>query len=97
MNKYTIWNVAIVATAAIAVLGGAQLLRSRAPDLRRLYASGMEPAQVPPVIIVPGILGSRLRERSSGRELWPGTIYNLLFCTVIGTRYRPEDPGATCG
>jgi pimeloyl-ACP methyl ester carboxylesterase len=79
MNKYTIWNVAIVATLAIAVLGGAQLLRSRAPDLRRLYASGMEPAQVPPVIIVPGILGSRLRERSSGRELWPGTIYNVLF------------------
>ncbi|HEY8053609.1 MAG TPA: hypothetical protein VIE42_12500, partial [Steroidobacteraceae bacterium] len=39
------------------------LWQSRAPDLQRLYASGMERVQVPPVIIVPGILGSRLRER----------------------------------
>ena len=53
--------------------------RSRAPDLHRLYASGMERVRAPPVIIVPGILGSRLREHSSGRELWPGSIYNVLF------------------
>jgi pimeloyl-ACP methyl ester carboxylesterase len=79
MKKYAIWTLTIVGIAAIAVLGGAQLWRSRAPDLHRLYASGMEPARVPPVIIIPGILGSRLRERSSGRELWPGSIYNLLF------------------
>jgi pimeloyl-ACP methyl ester carboxylesterase len=52
---------------------------SRAPDLRRLYASGMEPPVTPPVIIVPGILGSRLRERGGGRELWPGSMFNVLF------------------
>lgn len=39
----------------------------------------MERVRAPPVIIVPGILGSRLREHSSGRELWPGSIYNVLF------------------
>src|SRR5271155_1617066 len=55
------------------------MARARAPDLRRLYASGMELVRVPPVIIIPGILGSRLRERSSGRELWPGSTYNVLF------------------
>ncbi len=34
---------------------------------------------MPPVIIIPGILGSRLRQRSSGHELWPGSIYNVLL------------------
>ncbi len=74
-----IWTVTIVGIAAVAALGAAQLWRSRAPDLRRLYASGMEAVRVPPVIIIPGILGSRLRERGSGHELWPGSIYNVLF------------------
>jgi len=73
------WTITALGFTAIAVFAGAQLLRSRAPDLHRLYASGMERAQVPPVILIPGILGSRLRERGSGRELWPGSIYNLLF------------------
>jgi pimeloyl-ACP methyl ester carboxylesterase len=36
-------------------------------------------ATVPPVIIVPGILGSRLRDSVNGQELWPGSVYNLLF------------------
>jgi pimeloyl-ACP methyl ester carboxylesterase len=79
LTRRAVWTVVSLGIAAIAVLGGAQLLRSRAPDLHRLYASGMERVQVPPVIIIPGILGSRLRERASGRELWPGSIYNVLF------------------
>ena len=79
LTRREVWTVAAVGIAAIAALGGAQLLQSRAPDLRRLYASGMERGQVPPVIIIPGILGSRLRERGSGREIWPGSIYNVLF------------------
>ena len=79
LTRRTVWTVAAVGVAAIAAIGGAQLLQSRAPDLRRLYASGMERGQVPPVIIIPGILGSRLRERGSGREIWPGSIYNVLF------------------
>jgi len=78
-TRRAIWTVTIVGIAAVAALGGAQVWRSRAPDLRRLYASGMERARVPPVIIIPGILGSRLRERSSGHELWPGSIYNVLL------------------
>jgi len=78
-TRRAIWTVTIVGIAAVAALGGAQVWRSRAPDLRRLYASGMERARVPPVIIIPGILGSRLRQRSSGHELWPGSIYNVLL------------------
>ncbi len=78
-TRYAIWSVTIVGVAAMGALGGARLWQSRAPDLHRLYASGMERVRAPPVIIVPGILGSRLRERGNGRELWPGSIYNLLF------------------
>jgi hypothetical protein len=69
----------IVGIALMSAFGASILWESRTPDLRRLYASGMERAQVPPVIIVPGILGSRLRERGSGRELWPGSAFNVLF------------------
>jgi hypothetical protein len=55
MKKYATWTVTVARIAlALAVLGGAQLWRSRAPDLRRLYQSGMERARVPPVIIIPG-------------------------------------------
>jgi hypothetical protein len=49
-----------------------------APDLGRLYASGMEQARTPPVIVIPGVLGSRLRDRSSGTEIWPGSTLHLL-------------------
>ena len=72
-------RIALAGVALAGVLGISALWQSRTPDLRRLYASGMERVQVPPVIIVPGILGSRLRERKSGRELWPGSIFNVLF------------------
>ncbi len=97
LTRRAVWTAAAVGVAAIAALGGAQLLQSRAPDLRRLYASGMERGQVPPVIIIPGILGSRLRERGSGREIWPGSIYNVLFSArSLALDIDPADTGASC-
>ena len=70
----------LIACVAIGgILVAYQLWQARAPDLRRLYATGMERAQVPPVIIVPGILGSRLRDTRTGRELWPGSLLNVLL------------------
>jgi pimeloyl-ACP methyl ester carboxylesterase len=50
-----------------------------APDLARLYASGTEQARTPPVILIPGILGSRLADGANGGEVWPGSALNLLF------------------
>lgn len=49
-----------------------------APDLGRLYASGMEPVRTPPVILIPGALGSRLLDKHNGREVWPGSSLHLL-------------------
>ncbi len=74
-TRRAFWTVAIVGIVAVVTLSGAQLWRTSAPDLRRLYASGMEPVRVPPVIIIPGILGSRLRERSSGHEIWSTDVF----------------------
>jgi pimeloyl-ACP methyl ester carboxylesterase len=49
-----------------------------APDLGRLYASGMERARTPPVILIPGALGSRLLDNRNGTEVWPGSTLHLL-------------------
>jgi len=49
-----------------------------APDLGRLYASGLEQARTPPVILIPGALGSRLLDRRNGTEVWPGSTLHLL-------------------
>lgn len=49
------------------------------PDLGRLYASEQTGVDQPPVVVIPGILGSRLRERSRRREVWPGSAFNALF------------------
>lgn len=49
------------------------------PDLRELYdfGPGAEESQ-PPLIVIPGILGSRLRDRESGEEVWPGNWLRVL-------------------
>jgi pimeloyl-ACP methyl ester carboxylesterase len=58
---------------------GAGCAGARRPDLQRLYAASPGEAPVPPVIIVPGILGSRLRDSATGEELWPGSPYHMIF------------------
>src|ERR1700720_180505 len=48
------------------------------PDLSRLYASGMEEGRTPPVILIPGALGSRLFDKHKRSEVWPGSTLQLL-------------------
>jgi len=49
------------------------------PDLRRLYQSANVVGEQPPLILIPGIMGSRLRDKSTQRVLWPGGIWRLAF------------------
>jgi pimeloyl-ACP methyl ester carboxylesterase len=49
------------------------------PDLGRLYAGQAESVNRPPVILIPGALGSRLADAQTGREVWPGSIRRLLL------------------
>ena len=48
-----------------------------APDLERLYRGAREDHHRPPVILIPGILGTRLHD-AAGREIWPGSTWKLL-------------------
>jgi pimeloyl-ACP methyl ester carboxylesterase len=47
------------------------------PDLARLYRVSATDAA--PVILIPGAFGSRLRDRESGDEAWPGPWWRILF------------------
>ena len=49
------------------------------PDLARLYRSGIEFTDTTPVVVIPGVFGSKLRDRTTGVEVWPGTTQMILF------------------
>lgn len=49
------------------------------PDLDRLYAATREGADRTPVIVIPGLLGSKMRHRDTGKEFWPGGFFKVLF------------------
>ncbi|MDJ0652770.1 MAG: alpha/beta fold hydrolase [Xanthomonadales bacterium] len=49
------------------------------PDLVKLYGVTRQATDQPPVILVHGILGSRIRSRGEGDELWVGRLSKILF------------------
>jgi pimeloyl-ACP methyl ester carboxylesterase len=48
------------------------------PDLERLYQQNREVSQ-PPVILIHGLMGSRLADSRTGEEVWVGNLSKLLF------------------
>jgi pimeloyl-ACP methyl ester carboxylesterase len=48
------------------------------PDLQRLYQQSQSTRQ-PPVILIHGIMGARLSDKTSGEEIWFGSIGHLAF------------------
>lgn len=52
--------------------------RQLKPDLARLYRVSNATEQ-PPVIIIPGILGSKIAEKQDDKEVWIGPITRVLF------------------
>ena len=61
------------------------------PDLERLYQTARSSPQ-PPVILIHGIMGARLAEKTGGEEVWPGTIGRLAFSDYaeLALRIDPE-------
>jgi pimeloyl-ACP methyl ester carboxylesterase len=61
------------------------------PDLARLYRVGTAGADTTPVIVIPGLFGSRLRHRTTGVEAWPGTPSAVLFGDYreLGLQFDP--------
>ncbi len=64
-----------LAAIALASCGG----EPAQPDLGRLYRIGATFSDTTPVIVIPGAFGSKLRDRRSGVEVWPGTARMILF------------------
>ncbi|PHS33455.1 MAG: hypothetical protein COA95_00285 [Methylophaga sp.] len=50
-----------------------------APDLHRLYMESMMVTDQPPVILIHGVLGSKLRDKKTHKDLWPGGASRLFL------------------
>ena len=62
------------------------------PDLARLYRVGSKSADNTPVILIPGLFGSKLTDRTTGAEAWPGTFKDVLFSDYrnLALAFDPE-------
>lgn len=62
------------------------------PDLKRLYLLSAGNAETAPVILIPGVFGSRLRDRASGSEVWPGPWWRILFSSYadLALEFDPD-------
>lgn len=64
------------------------------PDLVRLYADEARRDDAPPVIVIPGLMGTTLVDPTSGREVWPGSLAKLAFSDYLAlSRNSPSGSG----
>lgn len=66
----------VVATLAVALAACSVLVR---PDLARMYRVAAVSPDDTPLVLIPGLFGSKLRDRSTGAEVWPGDWKRVLF------------------
>jgi len=69
----------LIAMATLLAAGLVSCGESPRPDLKRLYQLSSMGTAAAPVILIPGAFGSRLRDRVSGEEIWPGPWWRILF------------------
>src|SRR5437764_1277246 len=81
-----------LAALALAACGG----NPTRPDLARLYRVGTQFADTTPVIVIPGVFGSKLRDRTTGVEAWPGTARMIVFDDYrhLGLDFDPKTRNA---
>ena len=65
---------ALILLSVALVLSGAGCGARRTPDLARIFERAKSRRGKPPVVIVPGILGSRLRNPRTNEMVWPSAI-----------------------
>ena len=70
------WTRRSVVAAGLAAAGCAVVDR---PRLGVMYGGVTRPADQPPLILIPGAFGSSLREKRTGREIWPASDARLLL------------------
>src|SRR5579885_3777865 len=71
MAEAKINRVICLSLLAMAALTGSCIKPNRQPDLPKVLAPMAKRTGKTPLIIIPGILGSRLRDAKNGREVWP--------------------------
>lgn len=71
-----VWWLALACLALALVLVGCS---REQPDLEHLYAMSMPNPAQPPVVLVHGIMGSRLQNQKNRQEVWPGSFGRLAW------------------
>ena len=71
MKRYLVISLSLLLAACAAT--------PKQPDLKRLYAVSASDRFQNPVILVHGMLASKLRSTDDGREIWPGPLRNFLL------------------
>ena len=65
-------------------LGLGACTRLERPPLRALYGPTRANTGQPPLVLIPGAFGSRLRDPRTGREIWPRSPASLLASDYRG-------------
>ncbi len=62
------------------------------PDLSRLYRVNERNPDTTPVILIPGLFGSKLRNKNTKIEVWPGSTRDVLFSNYshLALKFDPE-------
>jgi pimeloyl-ACP methyl ester carboxylesterase len=78
-SRWRGFGLAVLVLALLAAIAIGRWDSGPRPDLKRLYQVGTAGADNTPVVLIPGAFGSRLRDRASGEEVWPGPWWRILF------------------
>lgn len=88
---------AVTFSAVTIAIAGCSFVEPK-PDLQRLYSTARENVEQPPVIIIPGLMGSELSSKRDG-EIWIGSLWDVAFSDYRDTALRIDpdtllpDPG----
>src|SRR5215210_5687956 len=63
----------------------------RTPDMARIFERARTRRGKPPIIVVPGILGSELRNRRTGEIVWPSAVRSNVDGLSLPTSPRLEE------
>lgn len=76
LNKFVL---TVIILAVVFIAGIFANNKVFAPDLHRLYMETMMVNDQPPVVLIHGVLGSKLRDKTSNEDLWPGSASRLFL------------------
>jgi pimeloyl-ACP methyl ester carboxylesterase len=84
-SKYTIAIIVLFIVFMAGILTRGYVF---SPDLHRLYMESMMVEDQPPVIFIHGVLGSKLRDNDTQKDLWPGGVSRLLLHNYADIAYE---------